>query len=460
MMHIGSLSAGFANSSSFGRGIRPMPVRTLPLPMSNRFDSLPEHIQRPQVRRFLPEVRPAKAKDQSGKEHDVALLILQDPLRLAPQPFILPLQGLQQQQIQQQVQQWMGFLMNLDGDSHVEEVFDRLKVPVEAQEQLVQMIQKLDELGYLWGPTSEALEKAKLDAIRAAGAFTLPEEARKPEVAQQLKAFIADQLAKAEDPELGATVVGIVAPHLDYGRAGSTYAAAYKCLETGAKERPDRVVILGTNHFGLGDGVVMSEFGFESPLGTVRPDATVLERLRDAFGERLFKDQIDMAAEHSIALHVPWLQHLYGDVPVVAALVPDPNVAMVSDDGARVGTKEFAVALKSILSQAGGRTIFVSSADLSHVGPQFGDQAMLDAKRKHSVEEHDRSLLGEFIANPDQFVQQMAKAGNPNRWCSVGNLYATATCAPHATREMVQYDQAADPNGAGMVTSAALAFLA
>jgi AmmeMemoRadiSam system protein B len=354
----------------------------------------------------------------------------------------------------------MGFLMNLDGDSHLEEVFDRLKVPVEAQEQLVQMIQKLDELGYLWGPTSEALEKAKLDAIRAAGAFTLPEEARKPEVAQQLKAFIAEQLAKAEDPELGATVVGIVAPHLDYGRAGSTYAAAYKCLETGAKERPHRVVILGTNHFGLGDGVVMSEFGFESPLGTVRPDATVLERLRDAFGERLFKDQIDMAAEHSIALHVPWLQHLYGDVPVVAALVPDPNVAMVSDDGARVGTKEFAVALKSILSQAGGRTIFVSSADLSHVGPQFGDQAMLDAKRKHSVEEHDRSLLGEFIANPDQFVQQMAKAGNPNRWCSVGNLYATATCAPHATREMVQYDQAADPNGAGMVTSAALAFLA
>ena len=73
-MHIGSLCAGFAKSHSFARGIRPIVVRTLPLPMSNRFDSLPEHVQRPQVRRFLPEVRPAKAKDQSGKEHDVAVV--------------------------------------------------------------------------------------------------------------------------------------------------------------------------------------------------------------------------------------------------------------------------------------------------------------------------------------------------------------------------------------------------
>lgn len=432
--------------------------------MSIRFDSLPEHIQRPQMRRFLPEVRPAKAKGKGpdGKEHevDVALLVLQDPLRLAPQPFMLPLQGTNPQQIQAQVQQWMGFLMALDGDSHVEEVFERLKVPAEPQAQLVELIKRLDECGLLWGPTSEAMEKARLDAIRAAGRLALPEEARKPELAEQLRGFITEQLAKAEDPEFDRPVVGVVAPHLDYGRGGANYAAAYKCLETGAKDRPDRVVVLGTNHFGLGDGVVMGEFGFETPFGVVRPDTTVLERLRDAFGERLFKDQIDLAAEHSVALQLPWIQHLYGDVPVIAALVPDPNQPMISDDGARVGTKEFAAALKSILAQAGGRTLFVSSADLSHVGPQFGDQGALDAKRKHAVEEYDRSMLGEFIGGPDQLLSQMSRSGNSNRWCSVGNMYVTATCAPHASREMVRYEQAADPNGAGMVTSAALAFLA
>jgi hypothetical protein len=429
--------------------------------MANRFEDLPDHLQRPHIRRFLPAVTPAKAKDQqSGKEHDIALLVLQDPLRLSPQPFMLPLQGTQQQQIQQQVNQWMGLLLAFNGESSIGEVFDRVGVPEAAQPQLVQMLQKLDELGYLWGPSSDALEKAKMDAIRANGAFPLPEEARRPEVAEQLRAFITDALSKAEDPEFGRPVVGIVAPHLDYGRGGGNYAAAYKCFETGVSGRPDRIVLLGTNHFGLGDGVVMTEHGFETPFGTVRPDAAILERLRDGFGEKLFKDQIDFASEHSIALHLPWIQHLYGDIPVVSALVPDPNLGLISDDGERVGTQEFAAALKSILAQAGGKTLFVSSADLSHVGPQFGDQGPVDGKRKVAVEEYDRELLGEYIAGADQFLAHVAKNGNPNRWCSIGNMYVAARCAPHAAREMVKYEQASEPNGATMVTSAALALLA
>jgi len=427
--------------------------------MSNAFDALPEHVARPHVRRFLPMVTPAKAKSEDGKEMDVALLVLQDPLRLSPQPFMMPLQGTNPQQIQQQVNQWMGLLLQLNGESHLEEVFGRLNVPPEAHGQLVQMLQRLDELGYLWGPTSEALEKRKMDDIRARGAFPLPEEARQPQVAEQLKGFITERLAKAEDPEFDRPVVGIVAPHLDYGRGGENYAAAYKCFETAAKDRPDRIVVLGTNHFGPGDGVVMSEFGFETPFGIVKPDTNVLERLRDAFGEKLFKDQIDFASEHSIALHLPWIQHLYGDVPVVAALIPDPNVGLIADDGERVGTKEFAAALKSILGQAGGRTLFVSSADLSHVGPQFGDQGPVDQKRKHAIEQHDRELLGEYIEGADKFLTHVAKVGNSNRWCSIGNMFVAATCAPHATREMVKYEQAADPNGGGMVTSAALALL-
>jgi AmmeMemoRadiSam system protein B len=428
--------------------------------MPTRLDSLPEHIRRPQVRRFLPEVHPAKAKDQQGKESDIALLVLKDPLRLSAQPFMVPMPAPAPQQVQAQVQQWLGFIGALDGESHLEEVFERLQVPAEAQDQLVQVVQRLDEVGLLWGPTSEGMERAKLDAIRKAGKLSLPEEARKPELAEQLRGFVVDQLAKADDPEFGSPVVGIVAPHLDYGRGGANYGAAYKCLETGAKERPDRVVVLGTNHFGIGDGVVVAEFGFETPFGDVRPDAALLERLRDAFGDRLFKDQIDMTGEHSVALQLPWIQHLYGDVPVLAALVPDPNLPMISDDGARVGTKEFAAALKSILSQAGGRTLVISSADLSHVGPQFGDRAPVDQRRRHEVEEHDRTMLGEFIAGPDRLVEQMSRKGNPNRWCSVGNMYVAALCVPHATREMVRYDQSVDPQGATMVTSAALALLA
>lgn len=402
----------------------------------------------------------AKAKDQSGNERDVPVLVVQDPLRLAPQPFVMPLHGKDQQQLQGEFRQWVGFMQSLQGEEELGELFSRIGAPVEAQPQLVELVKKLDELGFLWGPTSEALERAKLDAIRARGAFFLPDEARRPEVAAELGKFMSQALAAAEDPEFGTPVVGIVAPHLDYARGGSNYAAAYKCLETGARERPDRVVVLGTNHFGLGDGVVMTEFGFETPFGTLRPDAPVLERLRDAFGDKLFKDQIDFAGEHSVNLHLPWIQHLWGDVPVVAALVPDPTVAMIEDDGARVSAKEFAGGLKTVLAQAGGRTVVVASADLSHVGPQFGDRSALDASRRREVEEADREVLREFIDGPDRMLAHFERNGNAARWCSIGNMFVAATAVPHASREMVAYAQSAEPNGGAMVTSAALAFLA
>ena len=402
----------------------------------------------------------AKAKDPSGNERDIPVLVVQDPLRLAPQPFVMPLQGKDQQQLQGEFRQWVGFMQSLQGEEELGELFSRIGAPAEAQPQLVELVKKLDELGFLWGPTSEALERAKLDAIRAKGAFFLPDEARRPEVAAELGKFMSQALAAAEDPEFGTPVVGIVAPHLDYARGGSNYAAAYKCLETGARERPDRVVVLGTNHFGLGDGVVMTEFGFETPFGTLRPDAPVLERLRDAFGDKLFKDQVDFAGEHSVNLHLPWIQHLWGDVPVVAVLVPDPTVAMIEDDGARVSAKEFAGGLKTVLAQAGGRTVVISSADLSHVGPQFGDRSPLDAARRREVEEADREVLREFIDGPDRMLAHFQRNGNAARWCSIGNMFVAATAVPHASREMVAYAQSAEPNGGAMVTSAALAFLA
>jgi AmmeMemoRadiSam system protein B len=132
---------------------------------------------------------------------------------------------------------------------------------------------------------------------------------------------------------------------------------------------------------------------------------------------------------------------------------------MIEDDGARVSAKEFAGALKTVLAQAGGRTVVVSSADLSHVGPQFGDPGALDAARRREVEETDREVLREFIDGPDRMLAHFERNGNASRWCSIGNMFVAATAVPHSGREMVAYAQSADPNGGAMVTSAALAFL-
>ena len=116
-------------------------------------------------------------------------------------------------------------------------------------------------------------------------------------------------------------------------------------------------------------------------------------------------------------------------------------------------------ALRAVLDQAGGKTIFVSSADLSHKGPQFGDQAKVDGAQRNAVEQYDREMLGEFIGGADPFLASFQSHGNPNRWCSVGNMYAMLVAAPHGAREMVNYEQSVDPQSVALVSSAALALL-
>ncbi|MCP4939196.1 MAG: AmmeMemoRadiSam system protein B, partial [Phycisphaeraceae bacterium] len=99
-------------------------------------------------------------------------------------------------------------------------------------------------------------------------------------------------MEQAEDPEFETPVVGLVVPHLDYVRGAEVYAGGYRAWVGAAK--PDRVVILGTNHFGVGDGVVMTELEHETPLGRVTPDRDVLAKLKEKLGDRLFKDELDL----------------------------------------------------------------------------------------------------------------------------------------------------------------------
>ncbi len=342
----------------------------------------------------------------------------------------------------------------LQGEKSLDELKEETGAPMEF---LVQLVTVLDDAGLLWGPHAERLEKAALERIRTAGAFPMGAAAAAGEDPTQATAAIRALLDAAEDPELEGELLGIVAPHLDYSRGGTLYASAYKaCLRD---PKVDRVVILGTNHFGVGDGIVMSKHGFTSPWGVFAADAGVLGQLEKSLGDRLFKDELDHGAEHSISIHLPWVHTLFGKVPVVAALVPSPLNPMISDDGARVSFDEFVPALTKALADAPGRTLFIASADLSHVGPQFGDQTPVGAEIRQQVERYDRALLATYLeGNMDSFLTKVGADHNAQRWCSIGNMTA-AKLITGGLPELVQYGQTPvelDPQGHALVSCAAM----
>jgi AmmeMemoRadiSam system protein B len=391
----------------------------------------PDHINTPHLRHIQPI-----PIQKDGKQ----FIALRDPSNLAEQTMVV-------------APQVMTLLQQFSGENDLAEIAKQTGAPIERIEELAVA---LENVGLIWGPTFDSLEAKIKSQLEDEGVYPTRATASLGEDEIAARAKVQGWFDETEDPELDFTPTGIVAPHLDYDRGWPNYAGAYYPLQE--TPPPDRVIILGTNHFGAGDGVVLSRHGLSSPLGSCPVDAPFVEGLLEKLGERASVDELDHLAEHSIELQIPWIQHCFGDVPVVAALIPDPLVGLISDDGQRVTTAEFVAAAKKMIAEIGGQTLCVASSDLSHVGKHFGEPRPVDDQRKFDVERHDREMMGKFLdGNSEEFVGAMSWNRNPTRWCSIGNMSTLLELVEPETIELIDYRQACDPQGMAMVTSGAMA---
>ncbi len=404
-------------------------------PQSTAEHDLPEHIFKPHMR----PVQPVRM-EKDGKP----FVALRDPMMLSRQTMVIQPQA-------------MNILQQFQGMRTLDEIADQFSTPVD---QFSRLATELDKVGLLWGPTFDSLEDEMRQKIASAGAFPASASTSAGIDPNKFREGIEQYFEQCEDPELDAMPRGIVAPHLDYQRGWPNYAASYYPFQNvDGDDAPDRVVILGTNHFGLGDGVVLAEYGFTTPLGVCPADTKIISGLVERFGRPLIVDQLDHHPEHSIELHVPWIQYCFGNVPIVAALIPDPLSDTIDEpENERVPTDQFIAVLREQLDQAGGETLFIASSDLSHVGAQFGEPRPVDEQRRYDVERHDRDMLSKYLSGDvEEFLGAMQWNRNPTRWCSIGNMSALLTAVEPEELELIDYRQACDDKGAALVSSAAIA---
>jgi MEMO1 family protein len=292
--------------------------------------------------------------------------------------------------------------------------------------------------------------------------------------------FVATALKDVEKPSLDALPKAIVVPHIDYPRGWMNYAHGWGRLRV--VDRPDRVVILGTNHFGESTGVCGCDKGFSTYFGACELDRGLVDALKRSLGaadsEKLFRHRYDHEREHSVELQIPWIQHVLGQdeagnyCKVFAALIHDPSVNNgESYDGNGLALEPFVAALRKALDEVGGKTLVISSADLSHVGPAFGDQQPLHAEGdgeeakqaeafRNQVFQSDREMLGFVVENkPEELVSAMAWQQNPTRWCSTGNLVATLMLTKPERVELFNYAAALDPQTRSMVSNCAMVMI-
>jgi AmmeMemoRadiSam system protein B/AmmeMemoRadiSam system protein A len=187
----------------------------------------------------------------------------------------------------------------------------------------------------------------------------LPDQVREPAVAGAFYPDSADTLTEELNALLrGARPVSadqpvpkaVIAPHAGYIYSGPIAANAYARLAP-ARGRIKRVVLLGPAHRVAIEGLALpAAQGLRTPLGVVPVDLAAVAQLSD-FRQVLVSAQAH-AREHSLEVHLPFLQAVLGAFSVVPLVVGRASPELIADVLDRLW--------------GGDETLIVVSSDLSH----------------------------------------------------------------------------------------------
>lgn len=166
-----------------------------------------------------------------------------------------------------------------------------------------------------------------------------------------LQRTVEELLANADAP--GDPPKALVAPHAGYVYSGPVAASVYARLVP-VRQVIKRVVLLGPSHRVPLRGIALSGADvFVTPLGSVALDKHAAAELAD-LPQVAVLDQAH-AYEHSLEVHLPFLQTVLADFTLVPLVVGETTPAEVAEVLERLW--------------GGPETLVVVSSDLSHYHP-------------------------------------------------------------------------------------------
>jgi len=167
-----------------------------------------------------------------------------------------------------------------------------------------------------------------------------------------LAATVDRLLAEAARPE-ELPPKALIVPHAGYIYSGPTAAQAYAALAP-RRRQIRRVVLLGPTHRVAVNGLALPESAvFATPLGDIALDLEAMAGLRD-LPQIVFSDRVH-ADEHSLEVHLPFLQRALDDFKLVPLAVGHAAPEAVAEVLDRLW--------------GGPETLIVISSDLSHFLP-------------------------------------------------------------------------------------------
>ena len=234
----------------------------------------------------------------------------------------------------------------------------------------------------------------------------------------QLKKQIAALLDSVPDMKPDGEIVAAVAPHAGYIFSGRVAAYTHKLLSA---VDYDTLVIIGHDTYRNAVAFTCPVDYFQTPLGKVRVDREMMAKMQK-FNRNIKAHRSLHAYEHTVEVHLPFLQFLGKQCKIIPILFGNPSV------------ENCRILSDAILAAADDKTVFVlASTDMSHF-PPYESACRIDNSTLEVLESLDIDKLFKHLAKQE-------------RQRSVPNL-ETAMCAKGGVGTAILFAKAHSANRA------------
>jgi MEMO1 family protein len=326
------------------------------------------------------------------------------------------------------------------------------------REKIEEIVDALDQHGFLESPRFAERRRAVEDAFRAApsrpathagGAY--PDDP--DELRTRMDSFFAPPAGPGPiDAALAgrAPVAGVIAPHIDFHRGGPAYAWAYR--EVAERTDADLFVIFGTCHVGMTDPFAITCKDYDTPLGPARIDRDFVDALSRRAPIDCFASELAHRNEHSIEFQAVFLRYLFAStreftiVPVLTSFAHEALAAGTTPES-DAHVRAMLDALVETADASGRRIVWIAGADLAHVGPRFGDPSPLSADDMARISAEDRAMLASVEAgDAEAFFASVAAERDKRRICGLSPIWTLLRVLGGRRGELLHYGHTPDPS--------------
>ena len=336
-------------------------------------------------------------------------------------------------------------------------------------EKLEEILSQLDENLYLESERfQEALneleDRFKKSPIREAAFAGKSYEADPDGLRIQLEGYFKGENGPGALGEGAATpgLRGAIAPHIDFQRGGFCYAYAHR--EVWERNEASCFILLGIAHTEMVHPFSLTRKDYGTPLGKLETDRELVDTIQSRCSNDLFQDEGIQRSEHSLEFQCLFLRFLYPD-PVPLKIVPILCGSFHEAMGRGVSPmdmkplREFIEALAESVSEKREKVCYIASADLAHMGLQFGDQKGMREYDRRLLEEADREMLG-YVEKMDGegFYTSILRERDQRKICGLPAIYTLLKVMEAKEGKLLKYGQAFTPESESVVSFASLGF--